>query len=405
MSTSPRFLMTFSVSTLLLLSLTAVLNRVVDPYGAFHAPMTDVFSGKRELVRTRIGKAELCRHYAGPTVLVGSSRTRIGYDPASSAFPDGPACNLGLSGTNFHELLPVMRLTAAQPNVRRILLMLDFEQFSAARTVSEDFPLSLFNPERDKFAYTCDLLWNEEGTRSALVTLAHTLRNEPAPFTALGFEHPAGLQHKLARPRLAELTLEKALSPRGTLGSYQYSQPRLDGLRQTVRLCRARRIELIVILHPVHALMLDAIRQAGLWPTYERWQADVVRIVEEESQGQTPVWDFNGWSPYTTEPLLGENGRSPAGRWFWEASHARAELGELILRRVFNTPAADPSFGVKLTCRGLAAHVRHQRAARQAWMAAHGAEERAVERIAVAAGFTDGRAHAAIAQEAAPVTR
>lgn len=382
---SQRFLRSFLCGLAILLGGSALLNRGVDPFGAYGGGVSRRLDEQSHAADTRVGKAELARRYTGRCVILGSSRARIAYDPRSDAIPGGPACNLGLAGTNFDEVRRVFDFVSDQPNVREVLLILDFQQFSSGRTVTADFELSRFNPSQSEFAYQCNLLFNERTSRASLELLARAIAGDEARFTSMGFDRPAYLEARRFPENIVEKTLRGSLTNAATLRGFQYSPERVEALGSLAARCRERGIELKLIIHPVHALQLEAIRAAGLWSQFERWKDDVLRIAERHS---CPAWDFTGFHEYACEPLLGNSAGQPGDwTWWWEPSHCRAELGDLVLRRVFQEESTDRTFGVQLTPDGFDAHLQRVRAQRELWVSENAPSVRIVQRIAADAGY------------------
>lgn len=384
-----RHLSAFAVGSVLLLGSTALFNWLVDPFGAYRGPFTAALAEHKDLVDSRTGKAELARHFAGSTAIIGSSRARMAYDPESPVIPDGPGCNLALGGTNFFELHCVLRHTMQNPRIRRILLILDFQQFADGRTTNSDFDVSRFNPDLSPFKYHCNLLLGRRSTSNSFETLGRTLIDAPAEYTPLGFERPETSRHYLRVNNLVDKCLYRAMTNRQTLWGFRYSRERLYMLRSVVRDCDARGIELVLVIHPLHALQMEAIRCVGLWDAFEQWKHDVVAIVEDETAGRTALWDFTGYSRYNCEQLPGFVPGAPLeGRWYWEPSHCRSTLGQEVLRRLFGHPEVDPSFGVRLTSANLPQHLVRIRRERMDWMAGHPAELDRVDAIAARAGYS-----------------
>lgn len=387
-SGSADFVRSFLLVSAGLLGGMALLNRAVDPYGVYGGFPAETFRDIQVGGGTRISKAELVRHFRGSTYFVGSSRVEVAYNPESQAIPDGPMCNLGISGTNFYELSYVLDYILKQPQLRRIVLFLDFQQFTAARGVNCDFDLSRFNTDLSSFDYHCNVLLRKGATRLSLKTLDYYFRGRQDVVSALGYRRPAAMATDQSLANRAHDVLRWALQDPEVLGGFQYSPDRLASLRRFVRKCRDADVDLIVVIQPTHATMLESFRCAGLWDTHETWIRDVVRLVAEESESKSPVWDFTSFGLYTTEPLLTATEVSPdSTRWFWEPSHCKVELGELILRRIFHRPGADPSFGAQLTCDGLPEHFAQIRSEREAWLQSCADEAQVVQQVARDAGF------------------
>ena len=382
---SIQFLRSFLFGVALLLGGSALLNRAVDPFLAFGGGIAGQLDEQSYAADSRVGKAELARRYDGPSFILGSSRARIGYDPQSPAIPDGPACNLGLAGTNFDEVRRVFDFIVEQPNTRRVLLILDFQQFSTGRTVNADFGMSRFNSSQSDFEYGCNLLFNEHTSRNSIELLGRACSGDEPRFTELGFDRPEYRETRQFPDDVVAKTLRGCLTNPATLRGFRYSPERVDALRAMAVTCRERDIELIMIMHPVHALQLEAVRAAGLWPLFEEWKRDVVSIGEQSSHS---VWDFTGYQGYSSEALVGATAAPPGEwTWWWDPSHCRAELGNLVLERVFGDVADDECSGVRLTSGNIIAHSRRICAQRNAWMQENPDAVRFVEQVATNAGY------------------
>lgn len=380
-----QFLCSFLCGVALLLGGSALLNRAVDPFFAFGGGVAGQLDEQSYAADSRVGKAELARRYDGASYILGSSRARAGYDPENSSIPEGPACNLGLTGTNFDEVRRVFDFIVEQPNTRQVLLILDFQQFSSGRTVNADFVMSRFNSSQSEFAYDCNLLFNEHTSRNSIELLGRAWSGEVPRFTELGFDRPEYREAKRFPESVVAKTLWGCLTNTATLQGFRYSPERVDALRVMAATCRERNIELIMIVHPVHALQLEAVRAAGLWPAFEQWKQDVVAIAEEAS---FPVWDFTGYQGYRSEALVGE-GAAPPGlwTWWWDPSHCRAELGDVVLRQVFEGVADDRCPGVRLTSDNLTSHFQRICEQRETWVRENQDAAEFVEQVATNAGY------------------
>jgi hypothetical protein len=313
---------------------------------------------------------------------------RKGYDPESPLFEDGPACNLGLGGTNFSEMAHALLYTLQQPQVRRVILCLDFQGFNETRTSNYDFESSRFNPDLSAVDYQAVLTLSAQTTFSSVETVLRKAQGELPESTPLGF-HTAGVaSSNLSPARLAYGTVVKSLEDADRLAGYRYSADRIKLLGNLVRRCRHHNVELIVLIQPTHAIMQETIAIAGLWEVMEDWERDIVAAVAEASGGETPVWDFTCYTPYTTEPLLTSTATNVReNSWFYEPSHCKPQLGEQVLLRIFGRPAADPDFGARLTPANIEAHLAELRAERAAWSIECAEERQIIEQIAAEFGY------------------
>ncbi|MCA9111243.1 MAG: hypothetical protein KDA52_14925, partial [Planctomycetaceae bacterium] len=128
----------------------ASLNWFADPYGAYRAPEDQFLHDVRDLVDTRPGRAALASNFRGSTAMIGSSRTELAYDPASPLLPNGPACNLGLSGTHISEIRRLFDIVADNPAIQHVILFLDFHTFASNPQPSSTQRYPLFGADRSQ---------------------------------------------------------------------------------------------------------------------------------------------------------------------------------------------------------------------------------------------------------------
>lgn len=356
-----RCVRTFLISTAVGLASLAGLNVVVDPFGAFGFTWLPADCRNGE---TRTARGELLRRFAGETVLLGTSRTRIGYDGRRDCIPGGPACNLGLDGTHIEELALVVEQVAEHPHVRRVVLSLDLHLFSGEWLPNSDFRCSRFNRQRSACEHWCDLLWNGRTVEASLRAVRRALHGDGPTHDAFGFA--VGAEKRFGRTT-ADVRCRAALTqffgPQGLLSHVAVPDRSWAALRRIIAVCRERGIELTLVIDPVHALLLEGLHTCGDGRAYLHWKTELTRIAEAAG---VPLWDFTGYSVYTTQPLP-TAASDPPGHWFWEPSHFRKELGDLVLERLFNGPRGDPAFGVRLTTSHLAGQLAQTARQRREW--------------------------------------
>ena len=128
--------------------------------------------------------------------------------------------------------------------------------------------------------------------------------------------------------------------------------------RDLLREAYDRRIALRLVISPQHASLLEALRQVGLWPAYLAWKRALVAIDEEEARRAGamafPLVDFGTYNSITQDPLP-PPGPTGEMRYYWEPSHFKKIVGDMVLDRVLRhaeTVSADhPDFGTLLTSR------------------------------------------------------
>ncbi len=359
----------YGVTALLVL---ALFNLLVDPHGVYRAVSPSGLEpyGK---YNTRTAKAAMLARGDCRLLLLGSSRVEVGIDPLHPACQPWGAYNIGLAGMRMYEAEHVVDFALAHNDLGRVVLFLDFFQFNKRGTSELFFRGSRFDPDCHRLQLHVEHLFG--ATNESLSALARAWHGTPADTTPRGhYRRPVSAQGH--RAEFAREISTRLAHPR-FLKDFAYSAEPVRILRRIVATCRRREIDLTVVINPVHALYLEAVRSAGLWPDYEQWKRDVVAVLNDDQQRHphapsVPLWDFSGYSACTTEPVPPADDRDARMRWSWDSHHYTSALGNLMLDRMFGhtrTRANTPDdFGVLLTPDNIEHHLAQTRAARQRYL-------------------------------------
>lgn len=383
-----KYLWTLGATLLAGLAGVVALNLLVDPFGAYPFAALKKLQPYRSGVATRESKAELAARGTFDTLVLGSSRMRVGLPTDHPAYGSTNVCNLGLSGTTLAETGGALDFALKKNPARRVLLGADFHMFSESRGVDPTYEVSRFNPRLDLLEYHGRNLLGARALGEAWPLFKDWMRGRP-PLVGDRGSVPKYLPERASQREAFAKRLRTSLVAAGAEGSFVRSADRLETFRQMVRQCRRDGVELIVFIPPIHALQLEAVRAAGQWPNYEEWKRDLVRILAEEgATASVPLWDFQGFTGVLAEPVPTEGDRTTRMKYYLEASHFTPALGGLVLERMLhpaNGGADESSFGVRLTPANLEAHLAATRAERDAYAALHPGEIAWVKVIAKAA--------------------
>jgi hypothetical protein len=146
-----------------------------------------------------------------------------------------------------------------------------------------------------------------------------------------------------------------------------------------VNTCLTNDIKLKVFINPVHARQQEIIYQEKQWHTFETWKREMVRIIENANEhyaSAEPIqlWDFTGYNTVTMEAVPGLGDTKTAMRWYWESSHYTAAVGDLVLKRMYNTDGEDlpADFGALLNSANIEQHLLDLRRSRENYAASNG---------------------------------
>lgn len=174
-----------------------------------------------------------------------------------------------------------------------------------------------------------------------------------------------------------------------TYPGFEFSPQRLEEFRGVVRLALERGIRLELVIDPVHARQLEAMRVTGIGDAVEQWKRDLVAVVAEENARRSAdasavrLWDFATYNSVTSETVP-PAGDSSIMRWWFESSHYTVEAGDLVLEVLFSDPRpthVPADFGVLLMPDNVEEHLAADRAAREVYAREFAFEVAEVERL------------------------
>lgn len=388
-----RFLSAFFALLVLGLGVLAAFNYLVDPFGAYRPAATRGLEPFKDYDFRRLYAAELLRQNPCELVLIGSSRTYLGADPRWAVWGTDQAWNLGIPSAMMNEIAPIGRFALGRPTVRRIILFADFFAFNDTVRALKDFDRSRFSPRFTPASYHLRNLITIDATEQSLDILRTARTGKPVAAHVNGFKlrrYPARYPQQRADIQRSINYYLKSPSAFATFGSFAGSMTHLAELASA---CRARGVELTVVILPVHALHLETVRGAGLWETYERWTRGLAETLAGEGSvsGATPfnLWDFTAYRGAAVEPIPAKVGDAPAMAWFRDEAHPLPALVELVARRVSGEPVVDPDdggpFGVVLTPGNVEGHLAILNRDREAFAAARPAEVKWVANLSAEA--------------------
>jgi len=371
-------------------------NLVVDPEDRFSLFVRPGFNQeKTEAMEKggRVPKSRALERGRYDTVFLGTSRVENGLDPQHPVFTGQRVYNAGLGRTNFYEIYQVFDFVRKLGTTKTIVLGLDLQQFSGKRSISGDFLDSRF---AGKTSWLSDIqyLASAQTFLASWTTVQKNRAGERSLYTAQGLRDrtllydPTHINH---RDLFVKILTRNFLVSQETYGGFEYAADRLDLLRQLIAASRAAGISLHLFIAPTHARDLESLRVLGLYPIFEQWKRDLTRIIAEDAahhpdEPPLRLWDFTGYTSLTTEDVPTSNERGKQMQWFWESSHFKKELGNLVLNRIFNfhdaTHPIPEDFGVLLSSDTLEAHLARTREQQKRYHETHAPEVAEVEYLA-----------------------
>lgn len=351
-----RFVMSWLAAAVAAVAAVAGLNVLVDPAGAYPALHLGSFEPLRYLDLDRVTKAEMARRGDWQVIILGSSRAESGLPAAHPFLTTNRTCNLSFAATRFPELAAAFDFAVQHNQLQHVILCLDLYMFAPGPPWVENFADSRFNPRLQIFAYACKQLLGRAYTDRTWTTIRRRLWHyQPVPQETRGFH-----SHSLSPATSQRELFSRVLHILGAGYRVQTVDPGdLELFRHIVRTCRDQKIDLEVAIMPVHALDLELLYAGGRWAEFEKWKADLVKVLAEERvEGKFGLWDFTGYAGPPAEPVPPEGDTKSRMKFYFENSHCTPLLGGLMLDAIFGGQDTN-NVGVRLEQSNLKAHLAH----------------------------------------------
>lgn len=363
MNSFHTYLVKTSLTFLFLLLITAAFNAFIDPFDLFNSPKIEHVNQQKPeyFAHDRMIKANRIRSLKPDVLVMGSSRSEIGLNPEN---PDLlktaiPAFNLGISSVTIHEILRYLQHAHQIRPLKQVVIGLDLLMFNISKPVEVDFNENRLAPHL--IGWYWDLfqaLLTFDGIKASSKTLFQQSKIPAAVYLPDGFR-----DDKYSWPQIQEkgghrrAAINNESNDLYDLYGYVFfsftnenkSTDSLDTFKQILIFCQKNSIDLHLFISPEHARKLVLIHKLGLWPELEFWKRNLVTLIAENAPEFT-LWDFSGFNSITTEsfPPIGDN--QTQMRWYWESSHYKKEVGNMILHKLLTNATENypNDFGVRL---------------------------------------------------------
>jgi hypothetical protein len=369
------------------LALWGTLTVTVDPYGILGTRIvrTTMLGASNRLMAEdgdRSLKAfELLRNRSETkTVILGSSRALMGFDPESRTLQPLRPYNAGLSAMRFEEGSRIFEFVVERCRPARVVWLLDFDLFFLPMDLQVDFDRSAF-AGRPLSPTLLRFLLSNRAAQGTFAILSGRNRNRKHTHVQTsrglllgGFLDRDGEGQRRLMAQEVELTLPQFVRERERFSADLDRHART--LSAALAKARLAGVEVFVALAPVQIWRRVMIDKAGLGSAFEAFKQRLAQEIEDVNRsgglGAIELWDFARLHPFTAESPPVRPGDPPM-RHFWESSHFRPTVGDQLIGRMLPTgvPDAHPNFGVRLTGANVDHEIQRDAAALAAWQNHH----------------------------------
>lgn len=335
MSSHSQFLKTLTAFSIAYMAIVFGITFLTDPYGL------RTYGGRQS--HARLVKAIQVNRLDPEVVFVGSSNVVIGLDPEHPAFDDYETVyNLGIFGTNFHEIKQYFQHAAFNGNLEKALIGLDFYGFNKYAETKPGFSESRLKSTHMQPKDFLSLYLSLEALN--LIKDADKTENYFASNgTLMKFiNHSAKDREDLFRKHLLQNFLEEG----GIYhGQYELSDEAINDFEELVSISQQKGIDIQVFLPPLHVTLFYPSVKSAYWESYQEWLRAIVNI--------HPVWDFSGCNSITTIPI------NLSEQYYEDPLHFNSQLGDWIIKRMYDSKenSLPSDFGVYITSENVDSHL------------------------------------------------
>lgn len=359
---------------------TAILSLTVDPWRINNTPLSlDTLDASREISSTvRVGKAALANKGEWHTVMFGSSRVEMAFDPNHPAFGGKKTVNLAMSAANILELVPSANYALDRnPDIKLILFGID------AGDLHDDFDSRKFTHFYES-PFADNNISIERGINQviggrALIdsigTISRHFHGETPERTPLGHwvraNHPQNL--RLYVQSAIQMGFESS-NKAWSVNEQNLRFQKADLLKGLLRRVRNDGIEMHLFVPPQHALKL--IHPETNRPQKMCWDEDLQALakicskVNEIAAPGPPIrlWSFLTFNEYTMRPLPGVGpGLMQMDSWN-DLGHAQTDFGNAAIETML---AGNKGTATQQNPVGIELHLGDWDSLRATWISQH----------------------------------
>lgn len=367
----------FSISVLgfsaLILLVFTLANTRVNPLWVSKAPWTDDgYADYRPIYRyQRTAKAGIAAARSWEVAFFGSSRIDIAFDPQLPGWQGKPVANLAVSAGVLPETAAIVHYTLQHSPLETAIVGIDIGDLmgKGTRYPATGFTESPFNSAADPVEQRLRYYAGISSFQSAVQTIANRQRHRLAEYTPQGHRlrhEEAGnvsqVIHRDAIPHALRMIRRRKARPPG-----EPDAARTGLLQQILDETKAAGCRLVLVIPPSHACYQGVFyHESDVDPVFSKDRSLMVRMVAASNAahpGSPPagIWDFNDFHPLNREPVPEGKGKM---HWWLDGTHARKELGDIMLARIMGWPIEGPGqdYGFPLTAANLEERVGMLRA-------------------------------------------
>jgi len=341
-----RYLWSFLLFLLLLLTVGVSSSWFIDPYGLYQQANSALFERKTAAAdKGRTIKSYQVSQRNVVSLIVGNSRVELGM-PQNHPLYGGPVFNMGLPGAGvLMQYDYAWHAVNTNRTLKQVLVAVDFVDFLGSKAVEQswhgnwqyrlDYRLgdktTLLPLNGQRYFEKLSLLFSQDALVDGVITALQQKRDVNA-LNYYGFNDGALYRHAIRSESYAALYQQKQQELRARLANPALvlvdNSAALQALQRFLSLLREQQIAVVLFINPYQQPYLDLIQQAGLTDEMLRWKQQIIDIAQSHA---IDLYDFAVPSLPVTLPAPLQSRQPDDNLYFWEPAHYKTQLGELML--------------------------------------------------------------------------
>ncbi len=316
-----RYSFFLCTSILILLSVTFLINYIVNPYGIFD---NNRFPIKNHIYSERMTKFYYASRSEFDNILIGSSRIGVFNPQKLKPYLSHKTYNMSLDGASIFEEYSYIEYFTRTKNIDTIILGLDFFSFNSTLLEKDDFSLERLDNSVYLNDYIKSLL-SYQALKSSFNTISDNyygaIKKQNFITGHKTYENQEKNKNNLKMIQSnINITLKQyKLDPRqgytSSLKDNVSIKKLLNYVEKIVKLQKMRKFDLKIYISPIHEKHIDLIYELGFGSHFEFWKTELSKI--------TDYYDFSNKN-YITKNI--EN--------FWDSSHIQEKSVTILFKEM-----------------------------------------------------------------------
>ena len=330
MQTPKRFILLFSLCSVLFIFMVGMVNYIVNPFLIFQqSALNDSFTYKPEAAtRVRTFKKYQAAQQDFNVLIVGNSRVEMGLDPDSPYFENKHVYNVGVPGLSVPAQIAYANNVIKSNNIETLYVGVDFVDFISLG-VSNFQAFTLGDKKKDDYlsaTFSLDAL-------NASVMTVLSQNKYASTRTYKGFNPAYDYIPILRNEGQSVLTTQKLSSLAKQIedkrfyraGMMANKNSPINTLEKAISQWKVSGKKVVLFINPYQDIYYDTLAKEGLSKDLDEWRSIIEKVATNTN---SYFYDFTELGISHSNLLNSKNELE----YFWEPAHYKKELGEKMLK-------------------------------------------------------------------------